>query len=126
VATTGDFADFSETITIGTTHRFRFGVTVDDADEDLSAWDELWFTVKKTPEAETALLRLTTRDGTITRVEPTTDGIIEAVIEPEASAAIPNFHQVLYADIQGRDAAGDVWELARGVIVCLPRIGSAQ
>lgn len=119
-----DYEDFDEEITRGDTHRFRFTVSVGGVAQDITTWTNFWFTARTRHTDTTAVITRTLGSG-ITLVTPAS-GIAQVEILPANTSSMDNRKQVLYADIQGKDATGGVWTLARGTLTVLPEITTAS
>lgn len=120
-----DFSDFQIELTRGDTYKFSFVVQIGGIPQGIASWQKFWFTAKTNPAATTAVIALTDlTGGGIERVAPQSGGC-EVTIPATATASLPNRRQMLYADIQGEDASGREYTLAKGTVVVSPEITTA-
>lgn len=102
----------------------EFTVSVMNGEEpvDLTGWS-FWFTMKSRinhPDSE-AIIQLTSGAG-IT-IEDAEAGKIKVVIESDDWPATPDMSlNVLYYDLQGKDASGDIYTLLYGTSTVYRRI----
>lgn len=117
-----DFADFSEQMTRGDTHKFRFQVQLNGINQDTTTWLKFWFTAKNSIDDldSAAVMQLTSDlNGGITAVDATI-GLYEVEIPIAATSDLANVKTKLFCDIQGKDGSGKIWTLAKGHLTVLP------
>ena len=106
----------------GDTLQFDFVVNDNGTPIDTTTWQELWFTVKRSPEDTdaVAILMLTRTGGGITPTGPT--GAHRGEILPAHTDGLPSYTQDFVWDLQGKDAAGRVYTLRKGPFVVNPDV----
>lgn len=118
-----DYSDFSRILTQGDIHIFQFRVTEEVAGGavDISAWQGFWLTAKRSlAEADPGLFQLALGSGLSIIDAPT--GLVEAAVAGSLTSSLARRRQVLFSDIQGRDAQGNTWTLLRGKFTILPQV----
>lgn len=121
-----DFDDFSVRLRRGDGDLRQGKWTVTDAVSgtavDLSTWQKFYFTAKRSlSDADTdAVIRLTSMDGL--DITAAAAGVIYLVVPRSATVDLPARRARLYADLQGKDAAGQIVTLAAGLVTVLPDV----
>ena len=113
-----DWDDFQFEMVRGDDHTEEIVIESGDplAAVDLSAYQEFWFTGRRYPGDTAAVFALTKTAGGITFKTTGTDGRLLVKIPKAATTPLPNWGQTLFADLQGKDAAGNIGTSARGTI----------
>ncbi len=116
----GAFTDYAITFSRGDSYAFRFVVKIDGVVQDITAWQKFWFTAKRavTDAYASSVIALTDEvSGGITRFDPP-NGVGEVKFTPALTSGLPASRRdlTLVSDVQGMDAAGDVWTLLRGTV----------
>lgn len=123
-------ADFDGTpieMVRGDTVKLRFAVTIADVPEDITAWTRFRLMAKASVDVTDAAAPVnlsTEADGGITVVDGPA-GVGEVIIPGTATAGLTNRRQRLLAELQGTDASGYVWTLARWYLIVRPEVVQA-
>lgn len=102
------------------THRERFRVQNENGAiiENITGWAKFWFTVKrKTTDADPGVFQLTSGSGIALIDAP--NGLLEVTVAPAnlADSSLLGYTTRLVFDLQGKDAAGNIWTLAAGTFL---------
>lgn len=112
-----DYTDFTISFVRGDTHQFTFTVKnpATGLAQDVTGWLEFWVTAKlNVADADSAaVFQLTRTGGSIVFADPTT-GVGQVTIVSANTSALAERKYSLFADIQAKDAGGNIWTLARG------------
>jgi hypothetical protein len=114
-----DYSDFSLSFTRGDTHLFRFTVTdkLTGVVQNITTWQKFWVTGKLhlSDSDANAVFELTLGSG-IT-ILSAVQGLVQVMISPVNTASLDFRKYTLFGDIQGKDASGNIWTLAKGTFV---------
>lgn len=110
-----DFSSFSLEVIRGDTSFIDFAVTLGGSPQNITGW-ALWFTAKRrVGDADPGVLQKSTNGGGVT-ITNAVGGLGTVTVAPADTTALPEERTTLYADLQGRDGAGNIFTLSTGLL----------
>lgn len=120
-----DFSDFTLTMVHGTNYTISFTVTIDGAVTNITSWLQFWFTGKiHVADTDVAAVFQKTKTGGSGGITVTNGpaGIGQVALGPGDTSGQPNARANLFCELQGKDAGGLDWTLARGMLILEPQV----
>lgn len=110
-----------EMMTRARTKKWDVHIAYGGVDEDLSVALGMWFCVKTQPGATSFVFQKTIGDG-ISLTNPAR-GLASIVVNPADTASLPaNRESGLYYELVYKNAAGEVYPVAKGKLTVTPNI----
>lgn len=114
-----DFSDLTFEIDHGTTDFLDFAVVLNGVPQNITGWT-LWSTAKRRPsDADPGVFQKSTAGGGLT-ITNAAGGLGTVTLAPADTSPLPEERTSLFEDLKAKDGAGNIFVLAKWILVVRP------